>query len=441
MYFNLRYFFRLTGVYFKRFKMLIFISLISGVLVFLMINTYLIPKLSKNIVTIGLTGRFTTSDLPKNITLLISNGLTEVGENNIPSGKLAKSWKVDESGKVWTFELNEGIEWHDGKLLHSNDINYDFSDIEIQKPDEKTIIFSLKNKYAPLANILSRPVFKNGYIGVGDWKVKKLLLNGEYIQTLDLVNSEGTEIIYKFYPTDERTKLSFKLGEVSKIEGLLDPKPFSDWGDKVNLEKYYDYDQVVTIFLNTKDGVLEDKTLRQALNYALNKDGFGDRALSPISPNSYFYNPQVKRYDYDRKRAQELIKDIPKDTLSQMEITLVTSPYLLNIADTISQNWTDLGIKTNILVSSIIPDDFQAYLTILDIPKDPDQYPLWHSTQTSTNISKYSNPRIDKLLEDGRSEYELEKRKEIYIDFQRFLNEDTPAIFISFPQYFNVLRK
>ena len=76
----------------------------------------------------------------------------------------------------------------------------------------------------------------------------------------------------------------------------------------------------------------------------------------------------------------------------------------------------------------------------IDIPKDPDQYVLWHSTQP-TNISKYKNPRIDKLLEDGRVELNQETRKKIYLDFQRFLVEDSPAIFLYHPSFFTVLKK
>ena len=81
-----------------------------------------------------------------------------------------------------------------------------------------------------------------------------------------------------------------------------------------------------------------------------------------------------------------------------------------------------MGIKTTVQVSSTIPADYEAFLAIFDIPKDPDQYSLWHSTQTGTNISNFTNARIDKLLEDGRSELEQEERKKLVLDFQRFFS-------------------
>ena len=87
-----------------------------------------------------------------------------------------------------------------------------------------------------------------------------------------------------------------------------------------------------------------------------------------------------------------------------------------------------------------VPVDYDAFLATVDIPKDPDQYSLWHSTQATTNISKYKNPRIDKLLEDGRTELDQDTRKKIYLDFQRFLVEDVPAIFLYHPIFYTISR-
>ncbi|MCG2691827.1 hypothetical protein L6272_03300, partial [Microgenomates group bacterium] len=91
------------------------------------------------------------------------------------------------------------------------------------------------------------------------------------------------------------------------------------------------------------------------------------------------------------------------------------------------------------IVNSIDPD-FQALLVAQEIPLDPDQHALWHSTQ-DTNITHYSDLKIDKLLEDGRKISDQAKRKEIYQDFQRFLLEDSPAIFLSYPTTYTISRK
>jgi len=76
-----------------------------------------------------------------------------------------------------------------------------------------------------------------------------------------------------------------------------------------------------------------------------------------------------------------------------------------------------------------------------NIPADPDQYSLWHSTQTQTNISQISNPRIDKDLEDGRKATDSAVRKARYQDFQKVLLDHAPATFLYFPKYNVVMLK
>ena len=87
---------------------------------------------------------------------------------------------------------------------------------------------------------------------------------------------------------------------------------------------------------------------------------------------------------------------------------------------------------------------FQVYLGDFTVPKDPDQYMLWHSDQES-NITKFRSLRIDKLLEDGRKTVAVKERKRIYDDFQKYLLDDavidTPASFLYFPYTYTLKRR
>ena len=133
--------------------------------------------------------------------------------------------------------------------------------------------------------------------------------------------------------------------------------------------------------------------------------------------------------------------DLSKEVLNDLSINIATIPVLLGQAEKIAANWRDLGIAVNVQVVSSVPDSFDTFLAVLDIPQDPDQYSLWHSSQDVTNISNYKNPRIDKLLEDGRTVTNLSERKKIYLDFQRFLIEDSPAAFLYHPISYTIVRK
>jgi len=437
-----RYLVRLSIAYLNRFKGLIIAGTILGILVFVFVN-FLRPLIfGKSIEKIGITGRHHTDSLPIWIQELIGDGLTKVNENGNAEPNLAQSWESPDKGKTWIFRLKDGLFWQDGEKVTSDSVVYQFSEVEIERPDEKTIVFKLKEPFSPFPMAVSRPTFKKGLLGTGEWEVTKVSLGqGNFVQKLSLKNKSGDKKNINFYPTEERTKLAYKLGEVDILYELLDPKPYDSWSNNTQVLEDVDIDKVVVIFFNTKDKFLSDKSLRQSLIYGLSKELGGPRAISSISPNSWAYNPQVKKYSYDAERAKELFDDVPGELKENLSIGLVTTPALISIAEEISRQWKEIGINTFVQITAGIPQEFQAYLAIFDIPTDPDQYSIWHSTQTTTNISRYENPRIDKLLEDGRVELDLEERRKIYLDFQRFLIEDSPAVFLYHPASYTILRK
>ena len=438
---NIRYFIRLINAYLTRFKAILFLGIIIGILIFFTIRFVAPFFLNKNIERIGYTGRYQSDNLPSDITEFISQGLTKVSKDFNIEPNIAGSWESPDKGKTWTFHLKDNIYWQDGEIVDSNSISYSFSDVRIEKPDKKTIVFYLDNNFSPFPAVLSKPIFKKGLLGTGEWEVKKMSLAGNIIQRLELTDKKGNKKIFRFYPTEERTKLAYKLGEVDKIYNIIDPTPLDSW-KTVKISVTPNKNQYIAVFFNTTDTFLSEKSIRQSLAYAIDKDSLNlERSYSPISPNSWAFNPQVKPYNFDKERSIKLLESIPKEKIENNEIRLSTTPPLLNIAERIKKYWDEIGIKTNVQVTNTIPSDYQAFLAIFDIPKDPDQYALWHSTQDATNITKYDDPRVDKLLEDGRIELDLEQRRKIYLDFQRFLIEDSPAIFLFHPNYFHIERK
>lgn len=438
---NLRYIFRLIGAFIDRFKALMFIGIGLGILFFFLLK-FLIPALSfQETVKIGLTGRYTAASLPSSVSELIGNGLTKIEQDGSVVPDLAASWETTDRGKTWIFTLRDDVYWQDGDRLTSKTINYQFSDVVIERPDDKTIIFKLQNTYSAFPTVVSRPTFKSGLLGTGKWRVDKISLNGSTIEQLKLKSEDASEIIYKFYPTEESTKIAFQLGEVDRIDDLSSPVPFDSW-PKVKISNVTKTGEFVAVFFNTQDNYLTEKNLRQALAYAINKDALGGmRTISPISVDSWAYNPQVKPYDYDFEKAKEMIEDYKEaNKFTELTINLATSLLLLEKAELIVKDWQAVGVNVNLQVVKTIPTDFQAFLAILDMPEDPDQYSIWHSTQDTTNVTRYENPRIDKLLEDGRSEIDLSTRRKTYLDFQRFLVEDAPAAFLYYPTSYTVSR-
>lgn len=401
-----------------------------GIVVFLG-SFFLLPKIFSSSTKIGIQGRYTVDNIPIEITSLVSKGLTRVDDSGQVLPELAESWETSDEGKTWIFNLKRDQIWQNKDKFNSKDVNYQFSDAQIKYIDDYTVQFNLNNKFTAFPIIVSKPLFKKGLLGLGEYKVKKITLSGEIIQKI-IIKKGNREITYKFYPTEERLKLAFKLGEINEMDNISDLTTFNDW-KTIKIESNINYRNFVAIFINSTNEKFKDKDVRQAINYLVDKKHFSkNRALSPISPFSWAYNPQVKTYELDLDK---------KKTVSNLELKLTTLSNLLATAEIVKNDLSKAGIKVQIETSQNIPAEYELFLASVDIPNDPDQYGLWHSTQAGTNISRFNNPRIDKLLEDGRTEIDQEERKKIYLDFQRFLVEETPAIFLYHPTFYNVKRK
>lgn len=437
----MRFFWRLATVFAARHKKIIIASFVVGIFSFFVLPRFLslIPK-SQATERIGLVGRYTLEDIPSDIQDMISLGLTQVKEDGTAGPGLAREWQIEDEGKTYTFKLKENIFWHDGKSALVKDINYNFKDAQVEILDSRTIRFKLKEPFAPFPVIVSKPIFKKGFIGAGNYKVNKITRKGDYIETFSLISLDISKpnLKYSFYPTEVAAKTALKLGEVSRLENIIDPSGFDDWNNIETLEKVRP-NSYLAIFFDTSKPLLAEKTFRQALAYAIPKDN-DNRVLGPIASTSWAYSSDVKPYEFDLANAKKLLEKV-SDKDKKMTIRLATSVSLLREAETISKAWEELNVKTEIEQIDTTNLDFEVLLAIQEIPADPDQYSLWHSSQDTGNITKLKNARIDQLLEEGRKTQDLNRRKNIYYDFQRFLVEEVPAVFLSTPVTYTISRK
>ena len=235
------------------------------------------------------------------------------------------------------------------------------------------------------------------------------------------------------------------MAEVSRITNLPDINfkntTFNSYKN-AKVEKRINYDKLVTLFFNTKDSTLSSKALREGLWYTM-PDNFlqGERNPSPLSSYSYANQEGLNTYREDLEHAKLLIdKSETATTSGKITLTIDTLSKYQETAKTISDIWKKLNIDTKIRVVNEVPSSFQIFLGEFNLSTDPDQYALWHSSAIN-NITHYDNKRIDKLLEDGRKELNIEKRKIIYSDFQKYIFADPPASFLFFPYYYEVSLK
>jgi peptide/nickel transport system substrate-binding protein len=390
---------------------------------------------------VGISGLYTPSNLPPQIKNLISTGLTINAEKNKPIiSDIVEHYFTENNNQDYIFKIKNNIFWHDNKKLTASDINYPLPGLEVSPIDQFTFKISTETPFAPFLTYLTQPLTKNNLVGIGEYKVTKLIYRDGYLKQLNLkpFNSSKEKIIYRFYSNDKDLITAYKLGEVDEITINILTEEIQTW-HQTKIKSSVETDQkYLALFINTEK--INNKQFRQALAYATPKTkDKNKRCISPISPLSWAYNPQIKEYNFDPERSKKLAED----NLIVSEIKLsISSPDLLKEAEEIKKSWQELlGIKTNIVIENRInQNNYDVILSYGGIPTDPDQYHFWHSTQMETNLTKINNSRIDKLLEEGRQTFDLQKRKEIYFDFQKYLLEESPVIFLSYPTTYFISR-
>lgn len=439
----------LIKAYFKKWGRSILVFLAIGLLAFFALRILIrvipstFPFIQKE--TIGMAGAYTINDLPHPILKMVSRGLTSVSYDGTIKPDIAGAWKIGENGREYTFFLRRDIYFSDGTRLISKNVNYNFSDASVTRPDDYIIKFKLKDAYAPFLVTVSRPIFKKGFVGLGEYSIKSIKLNGDFVTSISLVSKEKDKRVvrYQFFPTEDAVKTAFVMGEVSRIIGIHDTifkKTKLNSFKSVTVKKVLNDQQLITLFYNTQDKVLSEKKVREALSYAI-PDVFplGERNPAPFSPNSWV-DQEINIHFQDIGHAKNLLAASESATgSSNLKFVIKTLSQYRQTAKILEDSFKKIGVIVSIQTVETIPSNFQMFLGDINLSKDPDQYVLWHSEQNS-NISGYKNLRIDKLLEDGRKTVDINERKKIYSDFEKYILDDPPASFLYLPYTYEISR-
>ncbi len=441
-----RYYFWLVRAYLKRWKRAILSSVLLGIVVFFLVlfalNLYILPTFQKKLRKVGYVGTYTLTNIPSEVLSDVSYGLTKADANDTITTGAAYKWEIKDNGKIYIFHIKKGQYFDDNKELTAQNLNLDFKDVKKTTLDDYTVEFSLKEPYSPFLSVVSRPIVEKNLTGLGEYKISKLELNGGFVKSItieDKKNSQYKKII-NFYSTQEALKTAYALGDIHIAIGAADTnvagRDMEVWKN-TQTQKQTDYTQLVTLFYNNSDSFLSDKKLREGLSYAVPQDfPEGERAYSPIPPSSIYFAKGPNFGVSDLTIAKSLISS---DAIKK-EFEITVPDEYQDVAERISQEWKKIGIKTKIKVTTGLPSTFQILIYPIKLPLDPDQYTLWHSGQIN-NIIGYKNLRIDKLLEDGRSTTDQERRIGIYADFQKYIVDDAPAAFLYFPYSYTLSKR
>jgi peptide/nickel transport system substrate-binding protein len=446
------------------------------------------------------------NDSDRDVTELIFSGLTKYNSKGEIVPNLAEKYSVGDNGKLYEFFLRKDIKWQDGEVFNADDViftintiqNQDFRSplrvnwigVEVEKVDDYTIKFKLKNAYAPfLANttvgIIAKHVWEKipsadfsltpenlNPVGTGPYKLNKIKKDNEgFINYINLkafgdynsgLRPYINEINLYFYADEETAIKAYNRGQIDNFSLIsIKNKSLLRGENRSNIEKLILPRYFAVFFNQSKSKALSDKIVRQALNYATNKNqiiedvlgGEGQPVDSPIPAGVWGHADNLKIYDFAQDHAKNILEaDGWKDTdndgyrekgIEKLEIELVTTELkeLQQVANILQEQWSKIGVKTNVKIMDIggiqqeyiRPREYQALLFGEVLGLDPDPFSFWHSSQKKDpglNLALYDNKKVDDLLRDGRQILEPQLRLKKYADFQQLVIDDAPAIFL-----------
>jgi peptide/nickel transport system substrate-binding protein len=491
------------------------------------------------------------NDADNDISSLVYSSLYKRDQKGNLTPDLALGLERSKDNLTYNIKVKNNAKWHNGSPLTVDDIvftfnaikdtNYhsplriSFSGVQIEKVDDSTVKFTLSQPYAPFQELLTFGILPQEQwaqippasanlaainlkpIGSGPFSFKSLVKDKVgNIKSITLSRFDDyygplpylDEITFKFFVNSEETIAALNNNDISGINFL----PKGDQKDILSADSLNFYElnipQLTAIFLNKKNNpALDDKNIRKALALAIDKKEIVNEIFAgkykivdgPILQNSFAYNPNIKKYDYNKAEVEKIldqagwkIKNITKEMTAGAEkninskneaekseaeeilkvgegnwrakenkkinsflsINLVTIDSSDNtlVAEKIKKFWEAVGIKTlvatvpavQIQTDVIKPREFDALFYGQILGADPDEYAFWHSSQAGEkglNISDFSNKEVDQLLEDARTISDVKQRQEKYFKFQNIITDEVPAIFMYSPTYTYVQSK
>lgn len=403
---------------------------------------------------------------------------------------LAASYDINDSGTVVTLTLRDDVSFHDGTPFNAEAVKLNIERIqdpelahafavlvskivEVRTPGEFTVELILEEPFAPLLPhlthasvgmmapssfadeaIYERPV-GTGPFKLGSWvRGQELVLvrNDSYWGEAPALNTitfrpipEGTTRLGLVETGEAHVATHVPPQHVERIDAL----------PGVSVVKA-DSMRTIYIFFNHAREPFTDVRLRQAINYAIDKEAIVDFVLggagrvsdAAIAPAVFGYAP-TGVYEYNPERAKELLAEAGFPDGLELTLHSPTGRYMqdIQIAEAVQSYLADVGIKATIQTL-----EWASYLADIGRPKeeavvqlglmgwgvstgDADQglFNVLHGSQHTpkgSNRSFYDNAEFNALLERGRVEVDVEARKAIYAEALKVAFEDAAWLFL-----------
>jgi peptide/nickel transport system substrate-binding protein len=408
---------------------------------------------------------------------------------------LSESFSVSADQLEYRFKLRSGARFGDGQAVTIKDVvdsvklamaptspyRADYLDIEkIEVKDRQTIVLHLGQPCAPLlsrlvelrilpARLLGLPdggrnELARHPIGSGPFRLRSWESGSELVFEPNPFywGSHPTydRLVWKIVPDHSLLAVALKNGELDVVQCEA-----VDWSDFLSKQKgnsllldRFPGSRTVFLGFNLGQQQFGDNALRQALSMAIDREaivnglysGYATIAGGDFASSSWAYNSGIRQWPFDLREARKKLLEAGfqaidgrwrrRSTGELLAFSIATVKEYQSIAECVATDLHKLGISaevqlvefTTLRQQYLKKGQFQTAVWSRSVGPEPDCYLAWHS-RGPLNFYKYSNPKVDCLLEEGRRTGDQLQRRQIYWEIQKLLSEELPWLFLVHP--------
>ncbi|OIO68371.1 MAG: peptide-binding protein [Zetaproteobacteria bacterium CG1_02_53_45] len=369
---------------------------------------------------------------------------------------------------------------------------------DIKTPDPQTFIVHYDEPFSPALsswsslailpehvfkgeNIMDTKLSRQPQVTIGPYRLAQWQPQQSILMRANETYFDGpvwiTERLTRIIPDHATQFLELTAGRLDSVG--LSPMQYTRLFDtkaslKNNYNRYKYLDFVYTYLgFNLQRKPFDNQKVREAIAYAIDRQeildgvqlGLGETIASPYKPGTYWVNDKLKPRPFDPQKARALLAEagwtdsdgdglIDKDgkALSFTVLTNNGNKQRSDAATIMQQRLKSVGITINIRLvewSAFIQNfinkrDFDAVILGWSLSPDPDQYTIWHSSQTGPrqfNFLTYKNATVDVALDTARRTFDRKVRKQQYDIMQEEIYKDVPMVFLFAPYSLPVMHK
>ena len=426
--------------------------------------------------------------------------LIRMDKNWKPQPYLAESWTLSPDNRSVSLVLRKDAVFHDGKPITAEDVKFSIETIRDNHPfktmygpvnavtisDARTAVIRLSEPHpavllalsTSLTPIIPKHIFGDGTdvkihprngnpVGSGPFKLIEFK-PGEHIimERFDrfFVKDQPKleRFIVRLFKDSSSMLLAFERGEID-AQSVSDPRELDRVrktpGVFVVKGAAPAIGPLIWLAFNTKNPKLADKRVRQAINFAVDKQyilntilgGINSRATGPLAAGSPYYTNDVEKYELNLAKAAKLLDEAGlKPGANGVRLTLDLDAIpgnsdAKNVQEYLKPSLAKVGIEVNLRLSPDFPS-WARRVSSLQFEMSLDSVWNWgdpvigvHRTWLSSNIKpgviwsntqSYTNPKVDEWLAAAGQEMNLAKRKELYKQVQKTVVDDCPVAFL-----------